>query len=94
VSDECTCGRLRPTAADLERWDTEATRGDEAAMLSRFAWSRARCFYPGNFGVPCATRTRWASETHIGAARSVFAQYMDDLAEFLRGEGAAAWALS
>lgn len=91
MSDECACGRLKPTAADLERWDTETSTGDEAAMLSRFAWSRARCFYPG---ICCTTRRRWASDTHIGAARDMFAQYMDDLEEFLCGGGAAAWALS
>lgn len=91
---ECRCGRLRPTSEDLERWDSEATRGDEAAMLSRFAWSRARCFYPGAFGAPCATRRRWASDTHIAEAREVFADYIEDLEEFLRGDGATAWALA
>jgi hypothetical protein len=56
-------------------------------------WSRALCWtMPGQRR--CAMRRRWASDTHIGVARSVFAQYMDDLAEFLRGEGAMAWAMS
>jgi len=75
MSDECACGRLRPTAEDWDRWSFgESTRGDKAAMLARFAWSRARCFESW----PCGTRRRWASDTHIGAAREVFARYLAD----------------
>jgi hypothetical protein len=78
VSDECTCGRPRATDADLARWvDVAGDRPIEAhpaPLPASELWANALCWtMPGQRR--CAMRRRWASDTHIGVARSVFALY-------------------
>jgi hypothetical protein len=87
VSGECTCGRPRATAADLERWRAEPTTkltirpGRQVqipasaahALTTTPSWANALCWTRA--GERCNMRRRWASDTHIGVARSVFALY-------------------
>lgn len=78
----CECGRPRATDGDLARWQSaplsaESIRPPPAPLPEDELWARALCWTtPGQRR--CLMRKRWASDPHIGEARSMFALWARD----------------